>query len=281
MCGWQLASPARPAEKLDDGDYVLTARALLGQSVRPRSAPTCCNVAGSGARAGVPCGEPLDDHHPHRCNRGGQLNARSAALEDVWEAIHRECGCTTARQVHVPAWDRWKWVCAACPARRPARQAGPCECGAQLGRQREEAILDLEASSAEYPRVFFDVTVRHSVPANPERLRAAARHDGAVNAEAEADKLARYPDGATPWRALPLAHETFGRLGRRAYSHLRQLARAEVAKLQGDDVWGVHNLVARWGARLSAALHRANARAVRRSCGIDSRSARARWLEEG
>ena len=140
---WQLASPATLATRLDDREYAATARTLLGLAVLPDSC-TCCNVAGSGLRAAAPCGERLcaRGHHAHRCNRGGWLNARSRDLEDVWEALHRECGYTTARQVHVPAWDRWRWVCGTCASQLGTRNPGDCpSCGRGRIRQREETIL--------------------------------------------------------------------------------------------------------------------------------------------
>ncbi len=137
--------------------------------------------------------------------------------------------------------------------------------------------MDVEVQAAARPRLFFDVTVRHGTPGAADRLRAAAVRDGAVNAEAEADKKARYPDGVTPWEAVPVAVETYGRFGRAALRHLKTLARAEVAKLGGDEVWGVHALLQRWCSRLSVALHRANARAIR--CALGHRDARRAWAE--
>ena len=137
--------------------------------------------------------------------------------------------------------------------------------------------MDVEVQSAECPRLFFDITVRHGVPGAPERLAAAARHDGSVNADAGAEKRTRYPDGVTPWKAVPVAFETFGRIGRAALVHLKRLARAEVAKISGDEVWGVHNLLQRWCSRLSVAVHRANARNVQ--CALGQRDARSVWRE--
>ena len=96
-----------------------------------------------------------------------------------------------------------------------------------------------------------------------------------LSTQRQNDKFSRYPRNATPWRMEPLAMETFGRLGTRTLRHLRQLARAEVAKSGGHETWGVHQLLNRWCARLSVALHRANARNARRSIG---RSAEV-WLE--
>ena len=114
----------------------------------------------------------------------------------------------------------------------PAPPAGPCTaCGALLTVQREEAVLDLEVQGLDAPRLFLDVTVRHGVPGDEERLAAAAAFDGAVNKEAERDKQSRYPSGQSPWPALPLAQETFGRLGRTALSPLRNLARRRALAL--------------------------------------------------
>ena len=134
----------------------------------------------------------------------------------------------------------------------------------------------MEAQGAERPRVFFDITVRH-LPGDAARLRAAARHDGVVNAEAESDKRTRYPEGNCPWKMVPVALETGGRLGKAALEHLKGLARSEVAKIGGEEVWASHNLLQRWGSRLSVALHKANARAVRRVAG--HRNAAEEWRE--
>jgi hypothetical protein len=140
---------------------------------------------------------------------------------------------------------------------------GPCTaCGAPLAAEREEAKLDLEVRSAEAPRTYFDVTVRYAVPGDQGRLRAAAERDGAVAAEAEAEKKRRYPDGQTPWRAVPLATETGGRHGRTALLHLRKLARKQAAKLEEGGDEAASALVQRWGAWLSCALQRANARVL-------------------
>ena len=195
-------------------------------------------------------------------------------MEDAWERIHRECGYHTARQIPVPAWDRWKWRCAHCNARGTTLDppAGPCSgCGAPLQIEREEAILDLEAQAPGCPRQLADITVRYSVPGDAEKLAAAAQRDGAVNAEAEGDKRRRYPAGRAPWAVLPLALETGGRHGRAALRHLRMLAR-DLAQGLGEEegssaVAGA--LTRRWGAELSVALHGATARQLRSSLGGD------------
>ena len=110
-------------------------------------------------------------------------------------------------------------------------------------------------------------------------MRTASRNNGAVNAETESDKHARYPEGLMPWRAISLAHETFGRIGPQAISHLKKLAKEAVAMMGGEEVWGAHTLLARWGARLSMALHRASARLLRSAWGA-SRDARRFWFEK-
>ena len=54
--------------------------------------------------------------------------------------------------------------------------------------------MDLEVQGVASPVLYFDVTVHNGIPGNADRLRAAAGRDGAVNAEAEKTKRARYPD---------------------------------------------------------------------------------------
>jgi hypothetical protein len=196
-------------------------------------------------------------------------------LERVWARIHRECGDTVETQVYVQQWGRWRWHCSAKPVCQQRGVAwspptGPCsECGAALSALREEAVLDLEVRSAAVPRSFADVTVRYAVPGDAARLQAAAGRDGAVAAEAEGDKWRRYPDGRTPWRAVPLSTETGGRHGRAALLHLRKLARKQAENLEEGGDEAVSGLIQKWGAWLSVALHRANAAALSSALGAE------------
>ena len=278
---WQQAAPGAPGQRFSDDEFCSTARELLGQDLAPPGA-CCANRTRTGPRAGRLCGEPLCNkgRHAFRCSCGGGVVARSRDVEDVWERIHTECGFHTARQVPVPAWDRWAWRCARCDTRGTTdRQPGPCgTCGQPPDARREEAILDLEVQGAGCPRLFIDVTVRYAVPGDAAALAAAARHEGAVNAAAEADKRRRYPEGRCPWPLLPLALETGGRHGRAALRHLRQLAREQAELLDEERAAALaSSLAQRWGAELSVALQRAKARQLRTALGVD-RTARAAEL---
>ena len=123
--------------------------------------------------------------------------------------------------------------------------------------------------------MFFDVTVRHGVPGDAGRLAAAALHSGAVNREAEADKRARYPDDRAPWRAVPLATETYGRLGLAALAHLRRLARQRAALLAESDAGTVGAVLLRRGCRLSVAAARSGAARLRGALGTRAAAADA------
>ena len=177
--GWQLASPGRLAERLQDPDYAATARALLGQELAAADRRSCCNRRSTGERTGAACGEALcgHAHHAYRCAIGGGLKRRSVAVERALESILVECGFQTTRQVHVPQWDRFRWHCSSAACGRCgvcyAPPGGPCgECGGALTVDREEAVLDLEARGADVPRLYVDVTVRHAVPGDSARLGA-------------------------------------------------------------------------------------------------------------
>ena len=99
-------------------------------------------------------------------------------------------------------------------------------------------------------------------------MRRAARESGATNAEAEADKRVRHPVGRCVRPAKPLALETFGRHGREALLHLRQLARRRAESLDEEGAEAAASaLVSRWGRWFSVALHRASARNLRASLG--------------
>ena len=281
--GWQLATPTLPAERLEDADFKVTARALLGQDLAGASNETCCDRHTPGERTGQACGAALCNkaHHAYRCALGGGPKKRSLAAERVVERIHRECGYHTAREVHVSAWDRFLWRCTAAACRQRgtavAPPAGSCAaCGGALATEREEAFLDLEARSPDEPRVFLDVTVRHGVPGDAARLNRAAAQNGVVNKEAEAKKKARYPDGRTPWKVTPFALETFGRLGRTALAHLRKLARTQAQRLEEGAHEAASTLALLWGGHLSVALQRANAEALRTALGEEDKQKNTR-----
>ena len=251
---------------------------LLGQDCAPANA-TCQNKGLTGNQRGQRCGLPLcqKGHHCHRCAIGGGTKSRSVAVERVWEGIHRECGHQTAREVHVPEWDRFHWRCSRCDAHGVAwaPPATPCAaCGIALDTRREEALLDLEVRSAQHPRLLLDVTVHHSVPGDAARLARAADQDGAVNKEAEKIKRVRYPAAQAPWKLLPLAMESYGRLGIEALRHLRLLAKRKAQTLDEDADQAAGTLVSRWACRLSVSLHRENARNVRAALGENQKMLR-------
>ena len=282
---WQWASPCNPGERLDDEDFLATARTLLGQPVVPALA-VCQNRTRTGLNAGNLCGDRLcpQGHHCHRCSRGGGLKARSEDVERELARIHTECGHAVSTQVYVPQWNRWKTHCASCNIRSVTwadADAPCCRCSGPLEVELEEAVLDLEVRSARVPRAFVDVTVHHSVPGDAARLAAAARGGGTVNKEAEAEKRRRYPDGRAPWEVVPFAVETYGRLGMASLKHLRSLARARAQELPEGGEESASALLQRWAARVSAALQRSNARRLRSSLGaVEPARLRARVLAE-
>ena len=65
---------------------------------------------------------------------------------------------------------------------------------------------------------------------------------------------------------MPLAVETYVRMGTAALKHLRWLAKGYASGVCGE--WPVHAQVQRWGAQLSIALQKANARNLRSSLGM-------------
>jgi hypothetical protein len=286
--GWQLATPGQRAELLEDRDYEATARALLGQDLANPDGATCRNRRRTGARAGEACGAPLcrKARHSYLCAVGGGFVSRTEAVERVWGRIHAECGYAVDTQVYEPSWDRWRWRCPTpgCAGHGVVWQlpAAPCSlCGARVPVEREEAVLDLEVRSAEVPKKFLDVTVRHPVSNVAGRLSRAARADGATNAVAEGDKRDRYPSERSVHAVVPLALETYGRHGKTALRYLRKLARKQAETLEDSSGETASALVVRWGRWLSVALHRATARNLRASAGDEAaRRARGQRLAE-
>ncbi len=84
--GWQLASPANPAERLEDADCATTARALLGQDLATADRRTCrCKRLTADGRQGELCGAALcpKARHAYCCASGAGLKSLSVAVERV------------------------------------------------------------------------------------------------------------------------------------------------------------------------------------------------------
>eukprot|EP00975_Prorocentrum_lima_P060488 12686817-Prorocentrum_lima.AAC.1 len=83
----------------------------------------------------------------------------------------------------------------------------------------EEAKLDLRIRGTTAPVLFADICVWHPVATR------AGEVDGHTAQAAEASKHRRYPSGPGKPRLIPLAAETFGRLGAQALRFLGEMAR--------------------------------------------------------
>ena len=117
----------------------------------------------------------------------------------------------------------------------------------------QDAFLDVWAYGiAELPDLLVDITVRHfSCDAH---MPHAAATTGYAAAHAENEKLHRYP--ASRGRCVvPLAHETFGRLGQQAEDLLSRCA-AVATRLAHRQGRRPPRMLRNWRARLDATLAR-------------------------
>ena len=114
---------------------------------------------------------------------------------------------------------------------------------------------------------YLDVCVHHSVPSDAGRLLKASKGDGEVAREAARVKHHRYPAHRAQFRMVPLAFETFGRLGRECLEYLRTLARQAAARVADDGEVDPSALVFQFGCSVSVALQRANVANIRKSVG--------------
>ena len=134
-------------------------------------------------------------------------------------------------------------------------------------------MLDLEVRSPEVPRLYFDVTVSHSIPGSAARRELSADRDGEVASEAERQKHLRYPKRRVPLKIVPFAFESYGRLGQQGHKYLQSLARTAAGFAEGDAKALASNLLSCWCRRMSVTLHRANAASIRRGVGVSSSEA--------
>ena len=66
---------------------------------------------------------------------------------------------------------------------------------------------------------------------------------------------------------VPVAFESYGRLGSEGYLYLKKLARKASVLAGGDGVVAPSLLFAQWACRLSVCLHRCNVRMLRKGVG--------------
>ena len=151
---------------------------------------TCGNLT----QAEVECGEMLDRHGDHAatCPTRPWRNHRHSSLCEAYAEIFDDIGAYVRREVYVQEMSA------------------------------SDAILDVWAFGvAELPDLLVDVTVRH--PACVHYLPAPAAITGYVAEYAEKEKIAKHP-ASKGRHIVPLAHETFGRLGAQAEDLLSRCA---------------------------------------------------------
>ena len=142
---------------------------------------------------------------------------------------------------------------------------------------RLEAPLDA-------PVTYLDMVVTH--PCAASHLHGASRESGYAAAEAEAAKHGRYPATAhARGRLVPLAVETYGRLGSEGLRFLRQAAgracrrTSALAVLGGE---GPPAVVGAWVERQAVTLQKNTAAALKAAAGAAAtwRDTRTPGLEE-
>ena len=91
----------------------------------------------------------------------------------------------------------------------------------------ERAVLDVATRSPSTGElVYLDVRVACELSADPERMRARARRDGAAASAGAADKRLRYPEGRAPGALVPFVVECGGRPSDEAAAWMRALGAA-------------------------------------------------------
>jgi len=170
------------------------------------------------------------------------------------------------REQHVPGWDR-----------RRQRANGQWVV--------ERAILDLRLEAPpDAPVTYVDTVVAH--PCSASHLHGAAGASGHAARQAEAAKHGRYPPNRqVRGRLVPLAVETYGRLGEEGLRFLRRAAGRACTRTTALAVLGGEGPPAALGAwleRQSVALQKNNAAALKAAAGAAAtgRDLRAPGLEE-
>ena len=136
---------------------------------------------------------------------GGRRKRTHDGLRDLYGDLLPSAGYAALREQHVPAWDRQR-----------RRRNGQWT--------TERAVLDLRLEAPpDAPVTYLDMVVAH--PCTATYLHGAAGEGGYAASQCEAGKPGRYPPNANVrGRLVPLAVETYGRLGGEGLRFLRKAA---------------------------------------------------------
>jgi len=187
-------------------------------------------------------------------------------MRDLYADLLPGGGYSVLREQYVPGWDR--------PVQQPN------------GRWRvERAILDLRLEAPpDAPVTYLDAVVTH--PCAATYRDGAAATNGHAARQAEVGKHRKYPqNGRVRGRLVPLAVETYGRLGEEGLRFLRKAAsractRTSTLAVLGEE--GPPAVLGAWLERQSVALQKNNSAALKAAAGAAGmwRDLRAPGLEE-
>ena len=229
--GWVTALPGAPSTRLSDADFVLAGRHLFGLGTATTIATQPC-----------PCGARDAEHSDHAmaCKQtAGMATLRHDIWASAWRRAIRRAGCATSAE---PSY---------------SRLLAPGQRGGAAGLKRGDILAILPGGRI----VVLDCVITH--PAAASYARGASQQAGFAAAKAEANKRRAFEifgDGAG-YEFLPLAGESFGRLGKDASRFLNDLG--EVAASDGCASKSAFVRTVR--QELSCALCKGNARMYDRS----------------
>ena len=267
---WLSAIPADAGLSFADEEFSIAARFRLGQHLC-LGGQQCGNryaTTAGGRRAGDRCQGRLDahGHHAAACQVGGRRTRTHNAMRDLYADLLPGGGYHVLREQYVPGWDR--------PVRQPN------------GLWRvERAILDLRLEAPpDAPVTYLDTVVTH--PCAATYCAGAAAANGHAARQWEVAKHRRYPQGPrVQGRLVPLAMETYGRLGEEGLRFLRKAAgractRTSTLAVLGEE--GPPAVLGAWLERQSVALQKNNAAAFKAAAGAAAtwRDLRAPGMEE-
>ena len=181
--------------------------------------------------------------HAATCLAGGRRKRTHDAMRDLYGDLLPGGGYAVLREQHVPGWDR--------QVRRANGQ-----------RVVERASLDLRLEAPpDAPVTYLDLVVAH--PCAATYCHGAAAQNGYAARQAEAGKHSRYPPNPrVRGRLVPLAAETYGRLGKEGLRFLRKAAGRACTRTSALAVLGGEGPPAvpgTWLERQTAALQKNNA----------------------
>ena len=241
---WLRDSVSNTTQGFIDTHFLIALRWRLGCSIIPSSVATCCHqYATAPFRA---CGRPFDTfgNHSVMCNiGGGPTLLLHNPIANLTCSFLQSAGFDARREISIPEYTQERTI---------RHHDGTTT------TDTVDGVVDVLGWHMVLGEYLLDVAVRH--PLAQRVAHKASTCPGHAALQGETDKHSRYPDRSGR-RIVPLAIETFGRIGSEFNEWLLTLSSAARAQDRSLGLAGGRHL-SKWRLQLSTAVYKGIAKTL-------------------